>query len=396
MTNQASLKFMFQPQELPKKLSHAKLNQALHDIRTGYWQIQLTPSYANSNKKLWYLAVVQGRIVFSGTQNLSWTAVLKNLQRYVSGLRSSSSKQAVLTLEQESTPEDRDELLSKMIGRMEKLSLLSRQDVIQALQLQILSDFDAHLFNGSGQAQFIPDHNLVSQTPITGFKLDDLIVQAEKRQEQWNNLQPQILSMQGIPILNPEAVERSNIPMEQKQRIHKLTNQGKALDNIANDLAQDPLEIAKVFAKLVRSGFVTMKLPPDAVGKALRLEVFIVDDSPIFLGDFQKLVTKWGYRVNFHTNATTAVQKMLESKPAIIFLDINMPGASGFDLIKEIRRQPKLASLPVVLLTAENSLSNQWRAKWGSCQFLAKARTPTEIQTFHTELRSLLKATAPL
>ena len=184
--------------------------------------------------------------------------------------------------------------------------------------------------------------------------------------------------------------------MEQKQRIHKLTNQGKALDNIANDLAQDPLEIAKVFAKLVRSGFVTMKLPPDAVSKTLRLEVFIVDDSPIFLGDFQKLVTKWGYRVNLHTNATTAVQKMLESKPAIIFLDINMPGASGFDLIKEIRRQPKLASLPVVLLTAENSLSNQWRAKWGSCQFLAKARTPTEIQTFHTELRSLLQATAPL
>lgn len=395
MTKPASLNFIFQPQELPKKLSQAKLSQALQDVRTGYWQIQLTPSYKN-NSNLWYLALVQGRVVFSGTQNLSWTAFLKNLQRYVSGLRSSSSKQALLSLEKESTPEERDDLLGKMINKMEKLSLLSYQDVLQALQLQILSDFDAYLFKCGGQAQFIPDYKLISQTPITGFKLDDLLVQAKKRQEQWSNLQPQIPSMQGIPILNIEAVDSSNIPMEQKQRIRKLTHQGKALDSIANDLAQDPLEIAKVFAKLVRSGFVTIELPPDAVGKAPKLEVFIVDDSPIFLAEFQKLVTSWGYRVNFHMNATTAVQKMLGSKPATIFLDINMPGASGFDLIKQIRRQPQLSSLPLVLLTAENSLSNQWRAKWGSCQFMAKPRTPTEIQTFHTELRSLLQATAPL
>ncbi len=86
---------------------------------------------------------------------------------------------------------------------------------------------------------------------------------------------------------------------------------------------------------------------------------------------------------------------MLESKPVVIFLDINMPGASGFDLIKQIRRQPQLSSIPLVLLTAEKTVSNQWRAQWASCKFLAKPRTPAEIHVFQTELRQMLGEIAP-
>jgi hypothetical protein len=49
-----------------------------------------------------------------------------------------------------------------------------------------------------------------------------------------------------------------------------------------------------------------------------------------------------------------------------------------------------------VLLTAENSLSNQWRAKWGNCKFLAKPRSPEEIASFQEELRQLLQEVIPL
>jgi CheY-like chemotaxis protein len=72
-----------------------------------------------------------------------------------------------------------------------------------------------------------------------------------------------------------------------------------------------------------------------------------------------------------------------------------MPGASGFDLIKQIRRQPQLTSIPLVLLTAEKTVSNQWRAQWASCKFLAKPRTSAEIPVFRTELRQMLEEMAP-
>jgi CheY-like chemotaxis protein len=124
-------------------------------------------------------------------------------------------------------------------------------------------------------------------------------------------------------------------------------------------------------------------------------EIFIVDDSPLLVQQFRQLVEGWGYQVKYSNNALTAVQTMMESQPVAIFLDINMPGASGFDLIKQIRRQPQLASLPLVLLTAEKSVSNQWRAQWASCKFLAKPRTPAEVPTFRSDLRQMLFEIAP-
>ena len=124
-------------------------------------------------------------------------------------------------------------------------------------------------------------------------------------------------------------------------------------------------------------------------------EIFIVDDSPILVEQFRHLVVSWGYRVNHSHNALTAVQTMLEFKPAVIFLDINMPGASGFDLIKQIRRQPQLSSIGLVLLTAEKTVSNQWRAQWANCKFLAKPSTTAQIPVFRTELRQLLEEMVP-
>jgi hypothetical protein len=48
-----------------------------------------------------------------------------------------------------------------------------------------------------------------------------------------------------------------------------------------------------------------------------------------------------------------------------------------------------------VLLTAEKSVSNQWRAQWANCKFLAKPRTPAEVPTFRTDLRQMLFEIAP-
>jgi CheY-like chemotaxis protein len=125
-------------------------------------------------------------------------------------------------------------------------------------------------------------------------------------------------------------------------------------------------------------------------------EIFIVDDSPVLLSQLQDLLIRWGYRVSCTDQPLEAVQVMLERKPAAIFLDINMPGASGFELIKLIRRQPALTMIPIVLMTAEKSKANQWRAQWANCQFIAKPRTAEEIMSFQKEMRSFLLGIAPL
>jgi CheY-like chemotaxis protein len=124
--------------------------------------------------------------------------------------------------------------------------------------------------------------------------------------------------------------------------------------------------------------------------------VFIVDDSPVLLQQMQRLLLSWGYQVDFTDNAEAATDKILEYKPSIVFIDINMPALNGFDLIKQIRRQRELATMSLVLVTAENSMTNNFRARWANCRFLAKPRSSSDTPKFRDELRNLLREVAPL
>ncbi|MEA5476299.1 response regulator [Pseudanabaena galeata UHCC 0370] len=124
--------------------------------------------------------------------------------------------------------------------------------------------------------------------------------------------------------------------------------------------------------------------------------VFIVDDSPVLLQQMQRLLISWGYQVDLTDHAETATDRILEYKPTIVFIDINMPSLNGFDLIKQIRRQRELASLSLVLVTAENSMTNNFRARWANCRFLAKPRSSSDTPKFRDELRNLLRELAPL
>ena len=137
-------------------------------------------------------------------------------------------------------------------------------------------------------------------------------------------------------------------------------------------------------------------LPEPAIATKDEPRVFIVDDSPVLLQQMQRLLTNWGYQVALTDKAEEATDRILSYKPAVVFIDINMPGLNGFDLIKQIRRQRELASLSLVLVTAENSMTNNFRARWASCRFLAKPRSSADTPKFREELRNLLREIAPL
>lgn len=140
----------------------------------------------------------------------------------------------------------------------------------------------------------------------------------------------------------------------------------------------------------------TGRVEPGDTRRSLgKSEVFVVDDSPLILRQFQTLVSSLGYQPVTCDDALAAVKTMLNHHPVAIFLDINMPGASGFELIKQIRRQPQLAQVPVVIMTAEQSQSNQKRAQWAKCTFLEKPLSAADISSFCSRLQDILRQIAP-
>ena len=73
--------------------------------------------------------------------------------------------------------------------------------------------------------------------------------------------------------------------------------------------------------------------------------------------------------------------------PNLILLDINMPGIDGFSLLREIKADPKLRKIPVIMLTTSSSASDIRRSyEHGAASFLTK---PASFEGFHEMMTRL-------
>jgi CheY-like chemotaxis protein len=147
------------------------------------------------------------------------------------------------------------------------------------------------------------------------------------------------------------------------------------------------MEIAKIFAKLVNAEIIQLVTPEQLVVPT----IMVIDDSPLVLRQFHQWIGILGYQVIPCQHAEQAVNIIKQTQPSLIFLDINMPKISGFDLVKQIRIVPAIAKIPVVILTAEQKLSNKWRAQWSNCEFLTKPISAEELHAFPSNLQTLIQ-----
>lgn len=389
MVMSESCRFTFQAQELSQKL-----RQVSKEMPTSYWLFEFPNLSTAAREKTWHLALSRAQIVFSGDQQISWQWFLDCFQRYVPRFRSEYTRDVILKLEQQLilAQDNQSALLFERLNRLHELNLISPNEARQALWLSLLSDCDTYLFDHAGQAHFLPLPESAIQPLVVGFDVGELLSKAKERQIWWYKLQSLIPSMESFPVLNASAVSAANLTAVQQQRLQTLVSDGKTLSNISAELGQDPLETAKMFSKLVSERLVTLK---SSETKAAH-EIFVVDDSQILLRQFENLVTSWGHSVRTFDNPMTALQMLSSTNPGVIFLDINMPEVNGFDLLKQIRRLPRLSTVPLVMLTAEKTLSNNWRSRLSGCRFLSKPLTPDEIPQFQMELRMLLAEFIPI
>jgi CheY-like chemotaxis protein len=95
--------------------------------------------------------------------------------------------------------------------------------------------------------------------------------------------------------------------------------------------------------------------------------ILIVDDNPSNLKLLRVLLTGEGYEVRTALGATEALASLAQSLPALILMDIQMPGMDGLELTRHIKAQPGLASVPVVALTAYAMSGDDARARAAGC-----------------------------
>ncbi|KYC35821.1 hypothetical protein WA1_05865 [Scytonema hofmannii PCC 7110] len=105
-----------------------------------------------------------------------------------------------------------------------------------------------------------------------------------------------------------------------------------------------------------------------------------IDDSRSDSLKMAYILTKSGYRCINIQESVSALTTLLENKPSLIFLDLVMPIANGYEICAQIRRVSALNNTPVIILTSNDGIVDRVRAKMvGSSGFLAKPITTEKV-----------------
>ena len=106
--------------------------------------------------------------------------------------------------------------------------------------------------------------------------------------------------------------------------------------------------------------------------------VLVVDDEPYILRSLCYVLRKEGYEVREARTGSEALAAVRSEPPDLVFLDVMIPEVNGFDVCREIREDPALSAVRIVMLTARGQDHDRSRAV-GADLFMTKPFSPSKI-----------------
>ncbi len=82
--------------------------------------------------------------------------------------------------------------------------------------------------------------------------------------------------------------------------------------------------------------------------------VMIIEDEADAAELFSEMMRINGFRVIKMFSSAPAIPIIAQEKPDVILLDVMMPDISGLEVLRYIRREPDLSSIPVIILSAKS------------------------------------------
>ncbi len=151
-------------------------------------------------------------------------------------------------------------------------------------------------------------------------------------------------------------------------------------------LIYNPVALAAVYAAearaLMRGTAPALPVPAEAAEPPPQRAplVLVVDDSLTVRRVTQRLLVREGYRVVLAKDGMEALERLAEERPVVLLSDIEMPRMDGFDLLRNVRADSRLAGLPVVMITSRIAQKHRdYAAELGADHYLGKPYAEEEL-----------------
>jgi DNA-binding NarL/FixJ family response regulator len=115
------------------------------------------------------------------------------------------------------------------------------------------------------------------------------------------------------------------------------------------------------------------------IGKGLK--ILLVEDEIMLAESIVEFLTMKNYEVLHMPNGLDALVKIKNFEPHIVLCDIAMPVMDGFQLLKQVRANPKFNDIPFIFLTAKVEKQDfRWGMELGADDFITKPFTFEELE----------------
>jgi twitching motility two-component system response regulator PilG len=108
--------------------------------------------------------------------------------------------------------------------------------------------------------------------------------------------------------------------------------------------------------------------------------VLVIDDSNTIRRSAEIFLRQGGYEVLLAEDGFEALAKVNDTEPDLIFCDILMPRLDGYQTCAIIKRNPRFATVPVVMLSSRDGVFDKARGRMvGSDEYLTKPFTKEQL-----------------
>jgi twitching motility two-component system response regulator PilG len=115
-------------------------------------------------------------------------------------------------------------------------------------------------------------------------------------------------------------------------------------------------------------------------GGSAGVKVMVIDDSNTIRRSAEIFLVQAGYQVVLAEDGFDALSKISDHHPQVIFCDIMMPRLDGYQTCALIKKNPRFAATPVVMLSSRDGLFDRARGRMvGSDEYLTKPFTKDSL-----------------
>ncbi|BAZ07345.1 response regulator [Calothrix sp. NIES-3974] len=232
------------------------------------------------------------------------------------------------------------------------------------------------------------NQDVILETPMSFTSADMSLKYMQDTWKNWSEAGLANFLPDSAPILRrPEQLQQQVSPAVYKNFV-VLMNGKYTLRDLAFRMKQGILPVTRSLLPYILKGIIELIEVPDIPLRISEVKknsatpikstpsgplIACVDDSPQVTQMLEQILAPNGFRFIKIQDPLQALPILIEHKPDLIFLDLVMPVASGYEICAQLRRVSVFTHTPIIILTGSDGLLDRVRAKVvGSTDFISK------------------------